>query len=133
MARLKEESHYIEARVAEVEAGIEGVRGDVRSLTASMDRVIRAVDRLSQDVQTQQKTPWGSMGTWAGALLVLIGGIATPYVFQLREQDAVLRDMRYNQGRFEEHNLSQDQNAARREKRIDDLDTRIREIETRKP
>jgi hypothetical protein len=137
---LKDESEQIQSRLAHVEAGFTGVQRDIHALTSSVDRIMRAVDSLSREMVDSRKTPWGSLGTWGGAVIALMSLIGSAYVRDLGRLEAVqqmhaqdITSLSRNQGRFEEHNTGQDANSARRERRIDDLDERLRAQEMRRP
>lgn len=86
-----------------VESRLGRVEQAVVSLTDSIDGIQRDVGKLVDKIQATSRTQWGPLGTWIGALLLMVGAGWTIITRDIDRTDVVLqREIRLLTGPLEE-------------------------------
>lgn len=59
----------------ELSSRVYGLESDVRNVTKAISDLSENVRRLSERVVEKSSTPWGTLGAWAGVVVMTIGGM----------------------------------------------------------
>lgn len=79
-------------RVAKLETAQKGLASDLQRLADSIislgSDMRSSMDSLQQQIVDQNKTPWATLASWAGVVLIIWGLITASYVRDLHDLEA---------------------------------------------
>lgn len=126
----------VEREVYEVKSHIVGLETNINNIQAGQDNLNHKLDMITSMVQSQGRTNWSVLGTWAGILLTLIMALGTAvFAVMKSEVNAVRVLTEVNREVLGQRTVNrwtasqQNQFQAELFRRLEDLETDVGKLE----
>lgn len=122
----------LETDVKSLAMSVGSLESDVKNVVRSMENMTSTIQSLANKIQTESKTNWGILGTWAAVIITLMGSIGylglQPMV-ELLERERFTNVRQYDMiNHFKEAYHTERVRTARVDQRVIDLEKIVQEI-----